>query len=88
MSSPAFGASVQLENALSFAYAVADTKMRQLAVTVPCDREEMVLEILQNECELKNLTRRTDGITTTFFGYVTAQVRTKCCVIIQAVQGK
>jgi hypothetical protein len=50
-------------------------KMRQLAVTVPIDREGLVLEILQDECGLKNLTRRTDGITTTFFGYVSAQVR-------------
>lgn len=48
--------------------------MRQLVVTVPVAREKDVLVCLQDVCRLKNVTRQTDGITSSLTCYIAAMV--------------
>ncbi len=48
--------------------------MRQLVVSVPHDREDLVLEVLQDTCGLKNITRHEDVNSTTYYAYVAAYV--------------
>lgn len=48
--------------------------MRQLVVSVPHERDDLVLEVLQDICQLKNITRHEDVNSTTYYAYVAAYV--------------
>eukprot|EP00798_Chlamydomonas_sp_ICE-L_P001384 gene1384-32752_t len=52
--------------------------MRQLIVQVPADREAEVLECLQDECKLKNVSRQSDGVVAEIKVFVDKPVAGKC----------
>ncbi|KAG2482344.1 hypothetical protein HYH03_018732 [Edaphochlamys debaryana] len=47
--------------------------MRKVFVNIPADREGLVLDVLQGACQLKNVTRSTDGDTSTLSCYITCK---------------